>query len=82
MEKSIYTERHQCLIKMLRDERVNAGITQTELADRLSVPQSFVAKYELGERRLDAVELIQVLEALGVSANSFIENWLFDIKVK
>lgn len=42
-----------------------AAMTQTELARRLRRPQSFVSKYESGERRLDVVELIEVSEVLG-----------------
>ncbi len=52
----------QTLIQVRKD----AKITQQELASQLNKPQSFVAKYESGERRLDVVELLQITEALGV----------------
>ena len=44
---------------------MRAGLTQQELADRLGRPQSFVAKYEGGERRLDVIEFVEVSQAIG-----------------
>ena len=55
---------HQRLLTLLLRTRKAAGLTQQEVADRLRVPQSFVAKYEGGERRLDVLELIAVAKAL------------------
>ena len=39
-------------------------MTQHDVAKRLKRPQSFVAKYEGGERRVDVVEFLQIAEAL------------------
>jgi transcriptional regulator with XRE-family HTH domain len=50
---------------LLADTRVEAGLSQHELAVRLGRPQSYVSKYESGERRLDVIEFIEVVEALG-----------------
>lgn len=55
-------EQLRALLRRLRDK---AGLTQAELAVRLGKPQSFVAKYEGGERKLSAVEFIYVVQALG-----------------
>lgn len=44
--------------------RKRAGVTQQELASRISKPQSFVAKYEGGERRIDVVEFIAICRAI------------------
>jgi len=49
-----------------------AGLTQSELAHRLERPQSFVSKYERGERRLDVAELIAVARALGIDAGELV----------
>ncbi|CAM5741892.1 helix-turn-helix transcriptional regulator [Mycolicibacterium aubagnense] len=65
MEKSIYSEQYQQLCVLVRELRREAGLTQVEVAERLDVPQSFVSKYESGERRLDVIELKHVAEALG-----------------
>jgi hypothetical protein len=42
-------------------------LTQQQLAGELTKPQSFVAKVELGERRLDVIEFLTVCEALGIN---------------
>ena len=55
------------LQNLLRDVRLEAGLNQVDLANRLGHPQSYVSKYESGERRLDLLELREICEALGVS---------------
>ena len=64
MAKTLRTAEHAQLIALLKHERHRAGLTQQEVADRLGVPQSFVAKYEGGERRLDLIEFLAVARAL------------------
>lgn len=66
MDKAIGSAEHRRLCALLRTYRERAGLTQVELAERLGVPQSFVSKYENGERRLDLIELRQVCGAIGV----------------
>jgi len=65
MSKSIHSPQHIKLRELLVAARKKAGLTQQDVADRLGRPQSFVAKYEGGERRLDVVEFLQVAAALG-----------------
>ncbi len=65
MSRSRHTPRNQRLLELLVAGREGQDVTQTELARRLRKPQSFVSKFEAGERRLDVVELIEVAEALG-----------------
>ncbi|NKE55364.1 helix-turn-helix transcriptional regulator [Lentzea sp. PSKA42] len=67
MDKSIYSAAYQRLCALLREIRTEAGLTQVQVAERLDEPQSFVSKYESGERRLDVVELGLVAEALGTT---------------
>lgn len=55
---------YESLRKALVDERHAAGLTQSEVAERLSKPQSFVSKLEQGERRLDVVEFVEVCRAM------------------
>ena len=76
MEKSIYSEDHQRLAELLRDARTKTGLTQAEVAKRLDEPQSFVSKYESGERRLDLVELRLVCDALGEDLIKVVRSWL------
>ncbi len=52
---------------LLRQVRLEAGLTQDQLAEKLGRPQSFISKYESGERRLDVLELREVCRAIGIS---------------
>ncbi len=52
--------------ELLRQRREDADITQVEMARRLGVLQSFVSRYETGERKLDAFDLLRVCDELGV----------------
>ncbi len=65
MPRSRRSPRHRALQSLLAQGRVTAGLTQIELAARLQRPQSFVSKYEGGERRLDVVEFVEVTQAIG-----------------
>ena len=65
MGKSIHSPQHQRLRDLLAAARKKAGLTQAEVAERLGRHQSFVAKYEGGERRLDVIEFIHVAQAIG-----------------
>lgn len=60
------TAKHAQLRALLVNARKRARLTQTVLAARLNRPQSFVAKYESGERRLDVIEFLEVARAIGV----------------
>ena len=64
MSKTIHSPEHLALRELLVSARRSAGLTQEEVARRLGRPQSFVAKYEGGERRIDVVEFIAVTKAL------------------
>lgn len=74
VEKSLYSEQYQQLCTVLRELRRRAGLTQVEVAGRLDVPQSFVSKYESGERRLDVIELRHVAQALGTTLQNIISS--------
>jgi transcriptional regulator with XRE-family HTH domain len=62
--KSVQTDAYLALIGTLHQARKSAGLTQGEVARRLRRPQSFVSKYEQGERRLDVLEFVLVARAL------------------
>lgn len=66
MTKSIYTDSYRDLITRLVEARKRSGLTQQQLADELKKPQSFVAKYEGLERRLDIAEYIAIGSLVGV----------------
>jgi transcriptional regulator with XRE-family HTH domain len=71
MQKSIHSPRYRAFVRLLRETRERAGVTQVELAERLGETQSFVSKCERGERRLDMVEVAEICDALGVSFKGF-----------
>ena len=75
MDKSIYSTEQERLCALLRQIRMDASLRQADVAERLDRPQSFVSKYEAGERRLDLVELRHVCEVMGVSLVNFVERF-------
>ena len=66
MAGTVHTAAYKHLLERLVEARSDAGYSQAQLARRIGKPASFVGKYELGERRLDVVELLVVLRAIGV----------------
>lgn len=69
--KSNFTAEYAVFRDLLREIRIQRGLTQVELSEALELPQSFVSKYETGERRLDMVEVRAVCEALGTTLPQF-----------
>jgi transcriptional regulator with XRE-family HTH domain len=65
LTKSVHSDEQKAFGQLLLETRKRAGLTQWEVADRLKKPQSFVAKYEGGERRIDVVEFLVIARALG-----------------
>ena len=72
LDKTINTAQQAVLQKLLRKIRTDAGLRQEDLAVRLGEPQSFVSKYELGERRLDLIELKKICDAVGTPLTIFV----------
>jgi transcriptional regulator with XRE-family HTH domain len=68
-------EAHRRLRELLVEARKEADITQADLASRLRRPQSFISKYERGERRLDVVEFGEVAKALGIDPLRFLRRF-------
>jgi transcriptional regulator with XRE-family HTH domain len=65
MKKSVHSEPYSVFAALLVSARKRAGMRQIELAQKLSKPQSFVSKFECGERRLDVIEFLTITDALG-----------------
>lgn len=62
------------LQEMLRELRANAGMRQSDLAHKLGVTQSMVSKYEVGERRLDVLEIRNICRLLGITLVEFADK--------
>lgn len=71
MSKTIFTREQEKLQALLREVRQESGLSQVELAKKLNRPQSYVSKYENGERRLDVIELREVCLALNTTLSKF-----------
>lgn len=74
MRKALREQCYAALTSLLRDERKKAGLTQAKLAKKLRRPQSYVSKYERGDRRLDVVEFIEVAQVIGFDLHEFLQK--------
>jgi transcriptional regulator with XRE-family HTH domain len=72
---TVRSEADKRLRQLLVDARQRADLTQAELSRRLNRPQSFVSKYERGERRLDVIEFGQVARAIGLDPLRFLRQF-------
>lgn len=64
------------LASLLRQVRLDANLTQLQLAEKIGQAQSYVSKYESGEQRLDLIELEAVCKAVSISLTDFVERYL------
>jgi len=74
MTLSIFTEQYTKFRELLIEYRQSRSITQAQLAEILNRPQSFVSKYENGERRIDLIELLEISAALQFNPCEFIQK--------
>ena len=81
MTKSLHTPEYKYFRLILVSAREKAGLTQAEVSAKLGRPQSFVAKYEGGERRLDVIEFVQVCTALGIDPKATLAKILTGARV-
>lgn len=72
--KSLNSDAHQKLCALLSEARSQVPMVQAELSERLGRPQSFVSKYERGERRLDVVEFLEVCRGLDADPHAIIQQ--------
>lgn len=80
--KSVHTPDQASLCALLINARNAAGLTQQSLALILHKPQSFVAKYEGGERRLDVIEFVGVVRAIGADPLKLLAALIVGTKLK
>ena len=74
MSGSVYSVRYREFLKRLKAARIDAGLTQQEVAAKLDVPQSYISKCESGERRVDVIELADLAEIYKKPLQYFAES--------
>lgn len=74
MQKTIYSKESRALAKWLRKQRVEAGFTLRRFAKLLGIHHSILGKIEIGERRIDVVEFIKLVEALDADPHAVIDE--------
>ena len=74
MTASAFTRRYEIFRELLIDHRKSLEVTQQDLAARVGKPQSYISKYESGERRLDLIEFIDIADALSIQKGHFIDE--------
>jgi len=72
--KSVFTREYEVLRSHLRQARKKVGLSQTELARRLDQTQLFVSRSELGDRKVDVIELRAICKVMGLPFVQFISD--------
>lgn len=72
MQKSLYSKQYRTFLKLLKEARLDAGLTQSDVARRIRRPQSFVSKCESGERRIDVIEFLEYCRIYEVVPDSIL----------
>lgn len=74
MKKALYERNYAAFTDLLKEERKKAGLTQARLAKKLRRPQSYVSKYERGDRRLDVIEFLEIARAIKFDPNEVLQK--------
>jgi len=72
--KGFGDDRYRAIIARLAEARKAQGLSQQQLADLLGRHQQFVSRYEIGERRLDVVEFVDIVRALSLDAHEILAS--------
>lgn len=72
MANALHRPQYELFRKLMIQAREKSGLTQVQVAGALSKPQSFVSKYERGDRRLDFSEFVEVADVLGIDIVEFL----------
>ena len=74
VKKALYERSYAAFTELLKAERRKAGLTQAMLAKKLRRPQSYVSKYERGDRRLDVIEFLEIARAIKFDPSEFLQR--------
>lgn len=73
MTKSIQTKEYAYFVERLRKARLEAGLTQVEVAKKIGRPQSHISNIESGQQRVDVVELQRFAKLYGKRIDYFLK---------
>jgi transcriptional regulator with XRE-family HTH domain len=74
MKKRIYIAQRSRLVSLLREMRIEVGLTQTALAARIEKDQTYVSRYESGQRKLDVLEVREICQVIGITLEEFVKR--------
>lgn len=75
VKKTLNKKEYKILLEQLYRLRLSSGLRQSDLADKIKTPQSFISKIESGERKIDLIELREICIALGSNLKEFINEF-------
>ncbi|WEX76659.1 helix-turn-helix transcriptional regulator [Sinorhizobium numidicum] len=79
MQKTLGSRGHEALVALLIEKRKTAGLTQDDLARAVGEHQSFVARLESGQRRIDVIEYIALAEVMGFDAAEALKQLISEV---
>ena len=74
MKKKVNVAQRNLMTDLLREVRLENGLTQVGLAARIEKDQAYVSRYESGQRRLDVLEVREICQAIGITLEEFIRR--------
>jgi transcriptional regulator with XRE-family HTH domain len=80
MSNPMHDPRYEIFRSLLVEIRERGKFTQVDVANRLHKPQSYISKYERGERRLDVIEMLDIAEALEVNPNHILRDLIIKLE--
>lgn len=73
MTKAIYLKEYKLIAEKLKKARIESGLTQEIVAEKIKKPQSYISKVEQGEQRIDIIELQHFAKLYKKDINNFIK---------
>lgn len=72
-------KRYMVLPNLIKNIRVDNHLTQVELAEKIKKAQSYISKYESGQRKLDIFEIKEICDSLNMSLVEFVQKFEEDL---
>ena len=63
---SLYTTEHAELVVLLKDLRLEAGLSQAQVVEVLGRPQTYLSAVEIGDRGIDLIQVMELCRIYGV----------------